>query len=1447
MLIYSGKCNKTYRAGLDIGSTTIKIVFIDDEDNIAFSGYNRHHADIHAALKQILNDASAKLGSCNMQLSVTGSAGMGISEKYNIPFVQEVVASANLINKKYSDIQTLIDIGGEDTKMIFFHKGRVPDIRMNGSCAGGTGSFIDQMATLLGIEVAEMGILANKGTDIYPIASRCGVFSKTDIQNLISRNVSSKNIALSVFHAVAMQTLTTLSRGNEPRPKIFFCGGPLAFIPALREAFIKLLDLNDDGYLLPKNAELVPAYGCSLSNTNNNSPQSIQDFLIKLNSPLKTNNKDLEKRLKPLFKDQFEIEDWISKKQKYCIENIEIKKTKNNICFVGIDSGSTTTKIIAIDEDEKVIFRYYSRNKGNPLKAVSEGLEEFLREAKHNNKELIIKGSCVTGYGEDLVKASFNLDYGIVETIAHYTAAHKFDPKVSFILDIGGQDMKAIFVDNGTINRLEINEACSSGCGSFIEGFAGNLKYTVANFATLACDAQSPCDLGTRCTVFMNSKVKQFLREGASVADISAGLAYSVVKNCLYKVLKLKDITELGDHIIVQGGTMRNHAVVRALELLTGKDVLFTDMPELMGAYGAALYACRMDKAGESAIIPVHLEQLSSLNAFNVEQFNCAGCENKCIVNKFIFENGNTYYSGNKCEKIYTNKGEEFVKGENHYQFKYNQLVGRGKGQENKSLPVIGIPRILNMYENYPLWHTLLSECGFKTVLSAKSTFKLYEQGLSSVMSDNICFPAKLAHGHILDLINKKVDRIFMPYVVFESKEDKNTANSFNCPIVSGYSDVIDSAINPRGKYGIPIDAPTITLNDEGLLEKACIEYLQTFNIKPEKIKESLKKALKIQQEYTFSLHANASRILNKHDNKDKLVIILVGRPYHTDPLIQHKISDMIASFGIDVISEDIVRFVTGEDFSDVNAVMQWAYTNRIIKVAKWIGDQPENIQMVQMTSFGCGPDAFIIDEVSEILKNKGKNLSLLKIDDVNNIGSLKLRIRSLIDSIKYGSLEKTIIQKETKHTPVFEKEDRRRTILVPYFSEFYSPFVPTLFKLVGYNFETLPPSDEVSSEYGLKFANNEVCFPATLVIGDIIKALHSGKYERDEIAIAISQTGGQCRATNYIALIKKAMLSAGFNDIPVISLASGDSLLNRQPGFEVKWRKAIPITAVSMLYADCISKMYYAAAPREKTKGGASYLKDKYINEAIPYSSQKNIKGLLKLLEKAVSDFNDICLENKQVARIGIVGEIFVKYNTFGNKNVVNWLVNQDVEVVMPSLLNFFLQYFVNYKINIRQHIEKPSSSGWIVDLIYLLVKRYIRRTEAVAKKFKYYRPFTDTFHDAENASKIVNLAAQFGEGWLIPAEIASFAEENVNHAVSLQPFGCIANHVVSKGIEKKLKTLFPQMNMLFLDFDSGTSDVNILNRLYFMINSAKEEKNLQFSENITKKVLLKEQEYFI
>ncbi|MCQ2198502.1 MAG: acyl-CoA dehydratase activase [Paludibacteraceae bacterium] len=1419
----SDMMNKVLNIGLDAGSTTLKIVATDQDRNVVFSDYNRHNADIPSALAVSLGKLRDEIGADAMvRFQVTGSAGMGLCERLGLPFIQEVVAATEVVLKRYPETKTLIDIGGEDTKMIFFNQNMQADIRMNGNCAGGTGAFIDQMAMILGVSVAELSDMALRAKIIHPIASRCGVFSKTDIQNLIALNVCREEIAASIFNAVATQVLSTLSRGQDIVSKVFFCGGPFAYIPALRKMFQKKMNLNDEDIILCEYSNVIPALGASLAIKEDVECKSLGAYIELLKNKEKSAVSLKSSGLAPLFASRNERGEWEKSKSNNKIESISLADIKSEVCYIGIDSGSTTTKVVAMDEDERIFYTFYRKSSGRPLETVRDGLTELLKQAQQLGKKLVVKAACSTGYGEDLVKTAYGLDYGMVETIAHYTAAHKLNPNVSFILDIGGQDMKAIFVENGTINRLEINEACSSGCGSFIDSFAASLGYPITEFVEKALQSSNPQDLGTRCTVFMNSKVRQCVREGATIEDISAGLAYSVVGNCLYKVLKLKDIDELGENIVLQGGTMRNKAVVRAFEKSINREVSVSNYPELMGAYGAALYAKRM-----GAENPRELSSMADPGEYSVEPFRCVGCENNCHVLKNIFANGKVFYSGNKCEKVYTNKGQgDKETGFNMSLYKSELAFKKNMRLDSKETPklTIGIPRVLGMFEDYQFWYTLFTLCGIKVVTSPRSSFQMYSKGLNTIMADNICFPAKLVHGHIFDLIEKKVDRIFYPYVIYEKRDGEKENNTFNCPIVAGYSDVIKSAIDPQGKNNIPVDSPVVTFKDKKLLKATLKKYLKSIldkNFSDKDFKSAFEKALEAEALFEKTLAEKAVGTVEKARKNDRMVIVLAGRPYHNDPLIQHKVSEIIASFGIDVVTEDVARGID-ENVKESHIIPQWSYMNRIMRAAQFVAESQQNIHFVQITNFGCGPDAFILDEVGDLLRRAGKNHTILKVDDVNNVGSLRLRIRSLVESIKFKRHTETKKQ-EFKTTPEFLDIDRSRKVLVPFFSEFYSQLIPPIFGMMGYDVDNLPPSTAESAKLGLKYANNEVCYPATLVVGDVISAIESGKYDRNNIAFAITQTGGQCRATNYIALIKKALLSAGYDDIPVVSISVMNTI-NKQSGFKLDANKVKFPVIYSFLYVEALARMYYAAAVREKSQGIAKSIRDRYIADVIPLVLKKDKRSVLKLLSNAAKEFNDASLE-KSVPRIGVVGEIFIKYNSFGHQHVVDWLVNEGIEPVIPSIVEFFSQYFPNARFNRKNNLEKVSlMQRFLNRLLEDKFSKLVAEFDKAASGFRYYEKSADINEEMEHAAQIVSPAAQFGEGWLIPAELVSFAKRGINAAVSLQPFGCIANHVISKGIERRVKKLYPDMNLLFLDFDGGVSEVNVLNRLHFLARQVKQ-----------------------
>lgn len=1393
------------RIGIDIGSTTIKVAIIDPNGDLLFSVYERHQANVKGALMRVMQEAASMGAGQEVAINVTGSVGMWVSDAFSLPFIQEVVCATKYVKERHAEVRTIIDIGGEDAKIVFLKQGESIDLRMNGNCAGGTGSFIDQMAVLLNRSIEDIDRLAQNATHIYPIASRCGVFSKTDIQNLIAKNVSPEDIAASIFRAVAVQTVTTLSKGNKIDPKILFCGGPLTFIKSLRKAFSEQLNIPESEFITPDNGNIVPAYGAALAAEKQFSFDNLRHAI--------ENEKDhntLHAGLPALFGSQNEYDKWREEKSINNITQAQITSATKQL-FVGIDSGSTTTKIVATGADGEILFTFYSPNNGEPIATVKRGLEQLKALCRSRGAIPTIAGSCSTGYGEELIKSAFGLGGGIVETIAHYMAAKRLNADCSFILDIGGQDMKAIFVENGTLTRIEINEACSSGCGTFIEAFASSLNMPLDEFVRQAALAQSPCDLGTRCTVFMNSKVKQALREGATLGDIASGLSFSVVKNCLYKVLKLNNTATLGDKIVLQGGTMRNDAIVRAFEIETGRSVCRSNFPELMGAYGCALHA--ISESNQA----ISLDDLISVCNYHTSQSECKGCLNRCYIKKYTFPGDRRYYSGNKCENIFNNYPAGHNKGENIYDYKLDLLFNR-EGKNTKGT-TIGIPRVLNFYENYPFWHTLFEECRLRVVLSDPSDFLNYEHSVHNVMSDNICFPAKLVHSHIDNLTGKGVDRIFMPFVGYE-KMEKGSLNSYNCPIVSGYNEVIKSSCQTT----IPIDSPAITFKDKKLLERQCGEYLKALGVDGKVIRKALTKANQEQKDFQDKLlTASLGGYMQAHE-KGELTILLAARPYHSDPLVQHKISDIIASMGVNVISEDIVR---NDDMADIgeqsDLVKQWSYINRILRAAEFVAQYPSDIHFVQITSFGCGPDAFLVDEVQSILRRSGKSLTLLKVDDINNVGSLKLRVRSLVESLMLNN-SYTRAKSSRLTTKNFEREDSSRTIILPYFTDYISPLIAPIFALSGYRAITLPKSDSASVEFGLRYANNEVCYPATLVVGDILKYLHSCD-NLENIAVGITQTGGQCRASNYISLIKKGLVESGFANVPVVGVTLGESMQNNQPGFSLNWLKILPIAIASILFGDTLSKFYHSAVVREHNKGDAHRIKERYLRLARVYIKHNSPSGLYNLIAKAAKEFDSVIDKSITRPKVGVVGEIYLKFHSFANKDIVEWLVDNNLEVVPPILLDFFMQSFVNRKVQIQSKLAKSSTPLWVDKILFDMVSRKIKLANKMASSYSLYTPFTDIFEHSKNGEQIVSLVNQFGEGWLLPAEIVSFAQTGVNNVVCLQPFGCIANHIVSRGVEKKMKSLYPELNLLSLDFDSGVSDTNITNRLLLFKSIIKQQ----------------------
>ncbi|MDR0603299.1 MAG: acyl-CoA dehydratase activase-related protein [Bacteroidales bacterium] len=1406
---------KFMKIGIDAGSTTVKFIVLDDVGKIAYKYYCRHKTNIRQVFENGMYNIANLFPHTNFTITITGSAGLGIAERTNIPFIQEVIASIELTQKCFSNVRTLIDLGGEDAKIVLFKENGYPDIRMNGNCAGGTGVFIDQIASLLNISTQQFCDKAAKYEKIYPIASRCGVFAKTDIQNLLSRNISISDIAMSTLYAVALQNITTLLHGSNILVPILCIGGPLTFITTLREAFCRLLHLQEEDLLLPENSEYFPAWGAAMHVEPRHKVYTMNELLKIYKKPETSSTQSLP----ALFENTETYEKWKLARKIKKINFKPIEPQKNIQCFLGIDSGSTTTKIVVIDAKQDIVYYYYANNEGNSLKKVIEGLETFYNQVDKRGSTVHILSSAVTGYGEDLIRSAFNLDYGIVETIAHLTGAQFIDQNVSYILDIGGQDMKSIFIHKGVISNIELNEACSSGCGSFIQDFASSVNMNMFDFSQKACFAQNPSDLGSRCTVFMNSKVKQSLRENAEVGDIAAGLVYSVIKNCLFKVLKISNLNVLGENIVVQGGIFKNDAMCRALELLSGKSVSTTDCPELMGAFGTALYAhCQWKTNGKISSF-TGMRTLKNINNIITTKVQCKGCVNACFVIKFKFSNGNTFYSGNKCEKILGNLGKTDIKGYNAFE-KKNEILF--KYIPKKSSMRIGIPRVLNMFENFPFWRTLFEGCGYEVVLSPESTYELYRQGVGSIMSDNICFPSKLVHGHILSLVQQKVDRLFYPLIKKENKEFKYSVNSFNCPIVTGYPDVIRSSIDPTDGWGIPFDTPVIGFQNDKILETTCKRYFLELGITNKIFNIAFNDALMIRKQVRRQIIDFQKSILQKAIQDNSLLFIVAGRPYHTDPLINQKVGQILSDIGVIVLTDDVFREEMESGYNYLNIVSQWSYPNRVIQSALQVAKLPQNIQMIQLNSFGCGPDSFYMDDATSILKNVGKSLTIIRIDEITSTGSIRLRLRSLVESLRSFS-KKTCFQSYQSYqgyTTSFLKQDRKKTILVPWFSDFISPFIPSIGKLAGYNIVNLPCSTKISAEIGLKYGHNDVCYPSTLVLGDIIMALQSGTYDINNIVVSITQTGGQCRATNYISQIKNGLIRAGFSSVPIIALTIGRPFQNKQNGFNLPWLKLADISIYTILYGEAIQQMYSTTVIREKIKGESKHLFNLYIEYGCKAIETNNSEKILDLLKQAVIDFNMIPIIGKTLSKIGVIGEIFVKYNNYAQANISEWLCEHNVEVIRPPLIDLFLQYFVNYQVDIEKGINKNSLIGTILHPIYWrFIDQRIQKTETIMKKFRYYYQSESIFVKADYASNIINLVNQCGEGWTIAADIANFAKQGIKKVICLQPFGCIANHIVAKGIETRLKKFYPEIELLYLDIDSGIAEVNLHNRLHFIL----------------------------
>ncbi len=1400
-----------YRAGIDIGSTTVKLVLIDQEGSIVFGKYRRHHAHTQQTLATLLREARELLGPCCLHLKITGSGAISVGKALHIEFVQEVVATCSAVEFTAPQTDVAIELGGEDAKIIYFTGGL--EERMNGVCAGGTGSFIDQMASLLQTDATGLNEEAAHYQEIYPIAARCGVFAKSDIQPLINEGATKADLAASIFQAVVNQTISGLACGKPIRGTVAFLGGPLHFLPELKKAFIRTLHLTPETTVDPQNSHLFAALGTALEAGDAESVD-LDALLEKMEQGVQVQFEI--KRLDPLFTDEEDYRVFRTRHDGAVLAKGALGDYQGD-CFLGIDAGSTTTKLALIGTEGQMLFSFYASNQGNPIKTAMTAmglLREQLPASAH-----IVRG-CSTGYGEALLKSAFCLDEGEVETVAHCTAARFFDPKVDCVLDIGGQDMKFIRMKNGVVDNVVLNEACSSGCGSFIENFAASLGYTAPDFAAKALFAKHPVDLGTRCTVFMNSNVKQAQKEGADVSDISAGLAYSVIKNALFKVIKLANAQEMGEHIVVQGGTFHNQAVLRAFEKVSGREVTCPDIAGLMGAFGAALIARNHYHGQKSTMLP--MEEILNLQ-YTTSTVRCGGCSNNCMLTVNKFPGGRRHITGNRCEKG-LGRTEAKKKAPNMVAWKRQRIFDYPVLPEDEAPHgVIGIPRVLNIYENYPFWATFFYRLGFSVKLSPLSSRKIYELGMESIPSESECYPAKLSHGHVQWLVDHGAKTIFHPCVFYEHQEIDHQQNHYNCPIVVSYPENLKNNVEAVSEGEVRYVRPFIALTDEKTAADRLVKVMaEEWHIGAREVRAAVHEAWEEQLRAKADIRAEGQKTLAWMEENGKRGIVLAGRPYHIDPEINHGIPELITSYDLAVLTEDSLPLEKNPE-RPLRVLDQWVFHSRLYSAAQFVCKR-EDLELIQLNSFGCGLDAVTTDQVAEILEGSNKLYTVLKIDEVNNLGAARIRIRSLIAAMNMRH-EQGIHAKphaSVYHRTEFTKKmfDEGYTILAPQMSPIHFNILEPVFERYGFHIEVLKNDNRAAIETGLQYVNNDACFPSITVVGQMMEAVLSGRYDTDHLALLMSQTGGCCRASNYVGFIRRALDKAGLSHIPVISLNAGG--LEQNEGFKIP--PALLLAAArAIVYGDLFMRCLYHVRPYEIVPGSANELHRQLEAECI--DSLVNPKSKLsyaKVCRNIVEAFDRFPIHEDMVKpRVGVVGEILVKYMPLANNHLVDLLEREGAEAVVPDLMDF-----MNYSLYNSQYRHEYLGVSWSAaakSKVGISAIRKLRQPAIRAlEKSRRFEPPMPIEQVADLAKPFLSIGNQYGEGWFLTGEMVELLLSGTPNIVCIQPFACLPNHVVGKGVIKTLRSHYPQANIAAVDYDPGTSEVNQLNRIKLMLSTA-------------------------
>ena len=1513
--------------GIDVGSTTVKLAILDEDRDVKFSVYRRHHADVRATIVEVLAEAAkaqdaagGAFGSQTMTIAITGSGGLLLAQWLGVEFVQEVIASKTAVETFIPATDVAIELGGEDAKIIYFDQGI--EQRMNGTCAGGTGAFIDQMASLLNTDAGGLNELAQGATTIYPIASRCGVFAKTDVQPLLNEGARKEDIAASIFQSVVTQTISGLACGRPIRGNVAFLGGPLQYLPQLRKRFYETLELDEAHRIVPENAHLFVACGCAMAGAASETVRAerLDDVLERLKGLGDIQGSEVV-RLDPLFATREAYDDFKRRHDEERVRKSDLM-AYTGTAYLGIDAGSTTFKAALVGDDGALLWSHYANNKGDVLGCAKAALSNLYNDlpvdAKTGAPCVRIGHATVTGYGEGLLLEALRVDSGEIETVAHLRGAQEMLPGVEFILDIGGQDMKCLRVKDGVIDHIMLNEACSSGCGSFIESFATGLNLDVAEFAQTAIEADRPVDLGSRCTVFMNSRVKQAQKEGATVGDIAAGLAISVIKNALFKVIKIRDPHDVGTKVIVQGGTFLNDAVLRAFEQLSEVNAVRPDIAGNMGAFGAALLArdryhatvaleARRAEAGAAwssdseeldTSVPIRstllsLEQLAALSPTH-KTVRCKACENHCLltVNDFGVDEATgkhrRFITGNRCEKGAGTFDESKAAVPNLYEYKSQRLFGyEPLAPSAAPRGSVGIPRALNQYENYPFWFTFFTKLGWRVVLSDPSTKKTYEAGIESMPSESVCYPAKLSHGHIMNLLDKHPDFIWFPCSKWERQEDEGAGNHFNCPIVASYPEALRLNIDELRTSDVELLTPWLPYDQKEHLKKRL--FVELVEAHPElmgaagaptqaEVDAAVDAAWAEDEAFKRDIRAKGEETLAWMEATGTHGIVLAGRPYHNDPEINHAIPELLTSFGLAVLTEDSIAHL-GQLERPIRLVDQWMYHTRLYAAAK-VATERRDLDLIQLNSFGCGLDALTTDQVQEILEAAGKVYTVLKIDEVSNLGAARIRVRSLLAALKDQadeaaeaaereagmkrgcpavSIDPDALMADApvdatlgaivpptfteKAAPEAVESFRQRkgtttefpravfteqmkeegyTILAPQMAPIHFDLLFDIFHRFGYNLELLPSVDHGAVDAGLKYVNNDICYPSILVTGQIMEAVMSGRYDTDKLAVVITQTGGGCRATNYISLIRKALASVGLSHIPVIALSFKD-LGEDNPGFKIT-PKMLLQAVYALLYGDLLMMCLYRTRPYEVEEGSANRLFDHWMATCKGQLAQGLSRSQFKRTVRAiVDDFDTLPLAGEGAKpRVGVVGEILVKFHPTANNQIVDVIEREGCEAVVPGLIEFFL-FGIAGAIFQKDPLGRSAKGAFGSRIALWVIDKFRAPVTKALKASNRFEPPANIYELAEYASEILSLCNSMGEGWLLTAEMCELIRTGAPNVVCTQPFACLPNHVVGKAVIKELRRRYPESNIVAVDYDPGASEVNQLNRIKLMISVAK------------------------